>query len=58
MLVLSSKKNERIFIGDEIVIAVCETTDRKVRIGIEAPHDMKILREELRDHIEREKGKN
>lgn len=47
MLVLSRKENERILIGDDVVINVVRISGDKVRIGIEAPPETPILREEL-----------
>jgi carbon storage regulator len=47
MLVLSRKINERIQIGDEITITVVRMSAGSVRIGIEAPAHLAILREEL-----------
>ncbi len=47
MLVLARKVGERIFIGDDIVITVLETSNNKVRIGIDAPKCLKVFREEL-----------
>lgn len=47
MLVLTRKKTERIRIGDDIFVTVTEIRGDKVRIGIDAPSDLKILREEL-----------
>lgn len=47
MLVLSRKLNERIHIGDDIVVTVVRTGRGQIRLGIEAPSDIKILREEL-----------
>ena len=47
MLVLSRKINERIQIGDEITITVVRMSAGSVRIGIEAPSHLAILREEL-----------
>ena len=47
MLVLSRHIEERIYIGDDIIITVCGIVGDKVRIGIDAPRDAKILREEL-----------
>ena len=49
MLVLSRKETERIFIGDDIVLTVLRVKGGTVRIGIEAPSDVKILRAELAD---------
>lgn len=47
MLVLTRQPGESLLIGDNIVITVLEVRGDKVRIGIEAPRDVKILREEL-----------
>ena len=47
MLVLSRKPGERIMIGDEIVITIVRIGPNAVRVGIEAPRDMNIVREEL-----------
>ena len=48
MLVLSRKVNERILIGDDVVITVVDVQGQKIRIGIEAPKALPIVREELR----------
>lgn len=47
MLVLSRKPGERIFIGDDIVITLVRVSGQTVRIGIKAPKEIKIMREEL-----------
>jgi carbon storage regulator len=47
MLVLSRKINERILIGDHIQITVVGLRGNQVRLGIEAPDDVAIFREEL-----------
>ena len=47
MLVLSPRENERIKLGDSIVVTVVRVSRDKVRLGIEAPADMLVLREEL-----------
>ena len=47
MLVLTRKTNERILIGDDIVLTVVRIDDYSVRLGIDAPNDVEILREEL-----------
>ena len=55
MLVLSRKQNERIRVGDSVVVTVVRVSGDKVRIGIEAPQSMRVLRDELddeRDEVE------
>jgi carbon storage regulator len=47
MLVLTRKANERIVIGDDIRITVLATRGNVVRIGVEAPPQITIVREEL-----------
>ncbi|MDN4606794.1 carbon storage regulator CsrA [Sporosarcina highlanderae] len=47
MLVLSRKPNETIKIGDEIEIRIIEVKGDTIRIGIEAPKSVEILRGEL-----------
>ena len=49
MLVLSRKEAQRIRLGDSIVISVLRIGGDKVRIGIEAPKDMLVLRDELKE---------
>ena len=47
MLVLSRKTNDSILIGDDITIKVIEVRGSGVRIGIEAPKEVGIMRSEL-----------
>ena len=47
MLVLSRKENQRIKLGDSIVVTVVKVSGDKVRLGIDAPSDLLVLREEL-----------
>lgn len=47
MLVLSRKPSERIVIAEEIVVQVLEVNGNRVRLGIEAPIDVQVRREEL-----------
>jgi carbon storage regulator len=50
MLVLSRRERERIKLGDSIVVTVVRVAGDKVRLGIEAPADMLVLRDELDVH--------
>ncbi len=54
MLVLSRKVGEKILIGDTISVTVVRVGQGGVRIGIEAPDDLEVVREELK--IERRKA--
>jgi carbon storage regulator len=54
MLVLQRKLGERIMIGDDIVVEVVEFRGETVRLGIEAPKEVRVDREEVRRRIERE----
>jgi carbon storage regulator len=47
MLVLSRKVGERILIGEKISVTVVRATQGVVRIGIEAPPELPVVREEL-----------
>lgn len=54
MLVLSRKKDEKIVIGDSITLMVIEIRGDKVRLGIEAPNDVSVHRQEIYDAIQRD----
>lgn len=47
MLVLSRKETQRIRVGDSVVVTIVKVSGDKVRVGIEAPQDMLVLRDEL-----------
>lgn len=49
MLVLSRKPGERILVGDNIVITIIRIGPNTVRLGIDAPGDLNIVRDELVD---------
>lgn len=61
MLVLSRKKDESIMIGDDIKIIVVEIIGDKVRLGIEAPREVPVHRQEVFEAIhnkEQDRGKS
>ena len=57
MLVLSRHRDESIMIGDEIVITIVDIRGDKVRLGIDAPQDVPVHRQEVYDAIQRENRK-
>lgn len=53
MLVLTRKSNQSIMIGDDIEVTVLSVMGEKVRIGIQAPHDVPVFRTEIYMEIHR-----
>ena len=49
MLVLSRKESEKVLLGDDIILTIVRLSGDRVRLGIEAPSDMLILRHELNE---------
>lgn len=47
MLILSRRETERVRLGDSIVVTIVRVSGDKVRLGIEAPPDVLVLRDEL-----------
>jgi carbon storage regulator len=54
MLVLSRQRDESIMIGDNIVITIVDIRGDKVRLGINAPAEIPVHRQEVYDAIQRE----
>ena len=54
MLILNRKIGERIIIDDRIEVKVLETSDGKIKIGIDAPKNITILRKEVYEDIKNE----
>ncbi len=54
MLVLSRKESQRIKLGDSIILTVVRISADRVRLGIEAPPGLLVLREELEPHEQTE----
>ena len=54
MLVLSRRESQKIKLGDSIVLTVVRVAGDRVRLGIEAPLDVVVLREELESRVEAE----
>ncbi len=58
MLILTRKIGERIIIGDDVWIEILDVKGLQVRIGIDAPKDMPVNREEIYDRIIAERLEN
>jgi carbon storage regulator len=58
MLVLSRKADGRIMIGDDIIITVVKIERDTVRLGIEAPRDVPVHRQEVYDAIRCDGARN
>ena len=52
MLVLSRKQKESVFINENIVVTVLSIQGDKVRLGIEAPREMPVHRQEVHERIQ------
>lgn len=52
MLVLSRKRDEKITIGDNIIITIVDIRGDKVRLGIDAPDNVRVHREEIYNKIQ------
>lgn len=57
MLVLSRHRDESIIIGDDIVVTIVDIRGDKVRLGINAPQDIPVHRQEVYEAIQRENRK-
>lgn len=54
MLILSRKVDQKIRIGNEITLTIIEVRGDQVKIGVEAPKDVKVFRQEVFDEIQSE----
>ncbi len=57
MLVLSRQRDESIIIGDNVVVTIVDVRGDKVRLGIEAPIEIPVHRQEVYEAIQRENRK-
>lgn len=55
MLILTRRISESVIIGDDVKVTVLGVNGNQIRIGIEAPKDVSIHREEIYERIQKEK---
>jgi carbon storage regulator CsrA len=58
MLILTRRVNEALMVGDEVTVTVLGVKGGQVRIGINAPRDVGVHREEIYERIQAEKRDN
>jgi len=54
MLIITRKKGESLMIGDDIEVTISKLEDGSVKLGIQAPKDISILRKELYEQVKNE----
>lgn len=55
MLILTRKLGETVMVGDNITVTIVGVTGTQVRLGISAPKDVPVHREEIYERIQRER---
>ena len=58
MLILTRRMGEKLFIGDDITVSVLGKKGSQVRVGIEAPRDVAVHREEIYERIRKSDSKS
>jgi len=55
MLILTRRVGETLMIGDNVTVTMLGTKDSQVRLGVNAPRDVSVHREEIYERIQKEK---
>ena len=58
MLILTRRMGESLMVGDDVTVTVLSVNGNQVRIGINAPKEVQVHREEIYDRIQAEKPQN
>jgi carbon storage regulator len=55
VLILTRRVNETLMVGDEVTVTVLSVKGNQVRLGVNAPKDVAVHREEIYDRVQKEK---
>jgi len=58
MLILTRRSGESLIIGDDVTVTILGIKGNQVRVGVNAPKDTPVHREEIYDRIQKEKAAN
>lgn len=58
MLILTRRVGETLMVGDDVTVTILEVKGNQVRIGVNAPKDIAVHREEIYDRIQQEQQKD
>lgn len=56
-MILTRRPGESLMIGDDVVVTVLSTYGNQVRVGVDAPKDVPVHREEIHERIQHQSGK-
>lgn len=56
MLILTRRVGEKLVIGEKVTVTILNVKGKQIRIGIDAPHDISVHREEISQRILKERG--
>ncbi len=55
MLILTRRVGEKLIIGDDVIVTILSLKGNQIRVGIDAPREVKVHRQEVFDRIQKEK---
>jgi len=58
MLILTRRVGETLVVGDDVTVTVLGVKGNQIRLGVNAPKDVSVHREEIYQRIQQEKGQN
>ena len=58
MLILTRRVGEKLVIGEKVTVTILSVKGKQIRIGIDAPHDISVHREEIFQRVLKERGES